>query len=104
PLRRLAVAVAALRLPYRPLLPVEAEPPQVVEDRLLAAGHVAGRVGVVDPQQEPVAEAAVRDGGEGVADVQRPGRARRETDAHGRSGRLARHAFGSLSDTRAVSV
>ena len=48
------------------------------EDRLLAAGHVPRRVGVVDPQQQPVAERAVRDGAERVADVQRPGRAGRE--------------------------
>ena len=49
-------------------------------------GDVPRRVGVVDPQQHPVAEAAVRDRAQRVADVQRPGRAGCEPDAgHGPS-------------------
>jgi A/G-specific adenine glycosylase len=60
-------------LPDRPLVPVDAEPAEVGEDRVLAAGNVALRVGVVDPQQHPVSERPVRDRAEGVADVERSG-------------------------------
>ena len=83
--RRREVALGALALPHRPVVPLDPEPAQVLEDRLLAAGHVARRVGVVDPQQQPVAEAAVRHRAQRVADVQRPGRARSEADAHHQS-------------------
>ena len=79
--RRLAVARLPLALAHRPLVPVDPEPAQVVEDRLLAAGQVARRVGVVDAQQHRVAEVAVGDRAERVADVERAGRARREADA-----------------------
>ena len=52
--RCLAVALGSLALPHRPLVPREAEPVEVAEDLLLAAGHVPRGVGVVDPQQHPV--------------------------------------------------
>ena len=88
-LRRFTVSLATLRLANRPLVPLHAQPLQVVENRLLAARHVSGRVGVVDPKQQPVAEAAVGDGRQRVPDVQRPGRARREANASHRS--ILRH-------------
>ena len=80
-LRRGQVALGALALPHRALVPGDAEPAEVGDDRLLAARDVPRRVGVVDPQQQVVAEAAVRDGAQRVADVQRPGRAGCEPDA-----------------------
>ena len=84
-LRRRQMALGALALPHRPLVPLDAEPAQVLDDRLLSARDVARGIGVVDPQQEPVAEAAVRDGAQRVADVERPGRARSEPHAHHQS-------------------
>ena len=78
PLRSRAVDLLAVALPERPLVPADAEPLEVAQDLLLAAGHVSRRVGVVDPQQEVVAEVAVGDGAEGVPDVERPRRARCE--------------------------
>ena len=87
PLGRLGVDAAALALPHGPFVPGDAEPAEVVEDRLLAAGHVALRVGVVDAQDERAAvlvgEGAVGDGAERVAEMERPRRARREADADG---------------------
>ena len=76
-----AVELLPLALADRPLVPGEAEPLEVAEDRLLPAPDVARRVGVVDPQQHPVALAAIDDGAEGVPDVERARRAGREPDA-----------------------
>ena len=75
------LAIGALARAHRSLVPLHAEPLEVADDRLLAAGHVPGRIGVVDPQQQPVAERAVRDGAERVPDVERAGRAGREANA-----------------------
>jgi hypothetical protein len=61
-LPRLEVPLAPVALPHRPLVPVDPEPLQVAQQLVLAAGHVAGRVGVVYPQQHPVAERPVGDG------------------------------------------
>ena len=77
----LAVALLPLALADRALLPGEPEPLEVADDLLLPARHVPLRIGVVDPQQHPVAEAAVGDGAEGVTDVQGAGRAGCETDS-----------------------
>ena len=74
----LAVALLPLALAHRALVPLEPEPLEVAEDLLLPARHVARRIGVVDPQQHPVAEAAVGDRAERVADVERARRARSE--------------------------
>ena len=68
---RLEVPLAPLALAHRAFVPLEPEPLEVAQQLLLAAGDVAGRVGVVDPQQQPVAERTVGDRAEGVADVQR---------------------------------
>src|SRR5207247_7976478 len=57
--RRLAVPIGSLARTHGPLVPSEPEPDEVAEDRLLPTGHVAGRVGVVDPKQHPVAERAL---------------------------------------------
>src|SRR5829696_8390972 len=80
-----AVSLLTLALPDRPLVPFDAEPPQVLEDRLLAAGDVPCGVGVVDPQQHLAPEVPVGDGAERVSDVKRARRARSEADT--------RHAF-----------
>ncbi len=96
-LRRCTVSLATLRLAHRPLVPLHAQPLQVVENRLLAARHVPGRVGVVDPQQQPVAEAAVGDRRQRVPDVQRAGRARREANALGGCGLSAGHDTASMA-------
>ena len=78
---RLAIPILPLALPDRPVLPGEAEPLEIADDLLLAAGHVPLRVGVVDPQQHPVADPAVGDGAECVTDVQGAGRARCEANS-----------------------
>ena len=77
---RLDVAFPPLALAHRPLVPLDSEPLEVAQQLLLTAGHVARRVGVVDPEQQPVAEAAVGDRAERVPDVQRAGRAGSEAD------------------------
>ena len=78
--RRVEVALRPLALPDRPLVPGDAEPGEIVQDRLLAAGNVSRGIGVVDAKKEPIAEPPVRDCAERVPDVQRPGGARREAD------------------------
>ena len=50
--RRLGMTRRPLALPDRPLVPRDPEPAEIGEDRLLAAGHRALGVGVVDPQDE----------------------------------------------------
>ena len=71
--RRCPVDVAALALADRALVPGELEPAEIVEDRVLPALDDPRRIGVVDAEQEHaivlVGEAAVRDGGERVAEV-----------------------------------
>ncbi len=80
-LRRVAICVLTLALTDWPLLPRDPEPLEVAHDRLLAVRDVPGGVGVVDAQEHPVAECAVRDHRQRVADVERAGRARREANA-----------------------
>jgi A/G-specific adenine glycosylase len=79
--RCLAVAVLPFALSHGSLVPSEPEPLEVADDLLLAARDVSLRIGVVDPEEHPVAERAVGDGAEGVPDVERPGRAWSETDS-----------------------
>ncbi len=52
PLRRGAVELLPLALANRALVPGEAEPLEIAEDRLLPARDVPRRVGVVDAQEE----------------------------------------------------
>ena len=52
PLGGRGVERAALALPHRPLVERDAEPGEVVEDRLLPALDRAARIRVVDPQHE----------------------------------------------------
>ena len=52
----LAMALGALALPHRSLVPRDPEPLEIAEDRLLPARDVARSVGVVDAQEHPVAE------------------------------------------------
>ena len=75
------VTLGALALAHRTVVPRDPEPAQVVDDRLLPARDVPRSVRVVEAQQEPVADATVRDRAQGIADVQRARRARREPDA-----------------------
>ena len=77
-LARRAMALLPLARADRPLVPLDTEPLEVAHDRLLASGDVPARIGVVDPEQHRVAESAVRDRAERVADVERAGGARRE--------------------------
>ena len=79
---RLEVTIAPLGLTGRTLVPRDAEPFEIAQQGLLAAGNVPSGVGVVDPEQHPVAEATVRDGAERVAHVERAGGRGRETHAH----------------------
>jgi hypothetical protein len=92
-LRGFAMPLGAVALPDRPFVPANAEPLEVAEDRLLAAGDVARRVRVVDPQEHPVRQATGRDGAQCVSDVERArrawseacsGLARHPDDANGR--------------------
>ena len=79
----LAVPLGALALQHRAFVPRDPEPLEVAQDRLLPAGDVARGIGVVDPQQHPVAEPAVRDRAQRVAEVERARRARRKADSDG---------------------
>src|SRR5205814_10686868 len=82
-LRRLAVAFGALALTHRALVPPETEPFEVVEDRLGAARHVPGGIGVVDAEEERpavlVGEDAICHRAERPSQVERAGGARRKT-------------------------
>jgi hypothetical protein len=77
---RFDVPLPPFALAHRPLVPLDSEPLEVAQQLLLTAGHVARGVGVVDPEQQPVAETAVGDRAERVADVQRTGWAGSEAD------------------------
>ena len=81
--RRLTMTRDTLALAGRSLVPRQPQPLQVFEDRLDRTVHLAGAIGVVDPEQQPVTATPVGDCGEGAAEVQRPCRARRETDSRG---------------------
>jgi hypothetical protein len=74
----LEVPLAPLALANRAVVPREPEPLEVAQQLLLPAGQIASRVGVVDPQQRPPAQRAVRDRAERVANVQGARRARSE--------------------------
>ncbi len=85
PFERLAVALGALVLAHRPLVPVELEPAQRVEDLLDVLGGRALAVGVLDPQdhlspapagEEPVVQCRPRS-----PDVQGARRRRGEANA-----------------------
>jgi hypothetical protein len=93
----LAMAVRTVALAGRPLVPRQPEPLEVAEDRVDGAGHLARPVRVVDPEQHPLATAAVGDRGEGAAEVERARRARRKTDSGG-------HALSLRSPDETTSV
>ena len=86
-LERLAVALRALGLEDRPLVPVELQPAQRIEDLLDVLRRRALAVGIFDPQherailalgQQPVVQRRA-----GAADVERPGRGWSKANAHG---------------------
>ena len=85
------VDLSPRRLAHRPLVDADAEPGEVAQDPVLPALDVARGIGVVDTQDEDAAvvvgEAPVGDGGERVAEMERPGGARREADADAGGGR-----------------
>ncbi len=80
-LGRFAVPLLPLALAHGALVPADAEPLEVAQDRLFPAREVPSRVGVVDSEEHVIALAPVDHRAEGIADVQRAGRARREADA-----------------------
>ena len=92
-LQDVGVDLAALALAVRrvgaadlgALVPVEAEPAHHLEQRVVGLLAVAGRVGVLDPEDERAAvvtgEGPVEQGRAGQADVGRAGRGRAEADA-----------------------
>ncbi len=94
PLEHVAVALGAFGLEDRPLVPVELEPAQRVEDLLDVLGRRALAVGVLDAQQQRAILAAgeqpVVEGGARAANVQRTGGRGGEADAerigHGQQG------------------
>ena len=71
------------------LVPVESQPAQVVQDRPFRFSRRALAVGVLDAQHEPSAlspsEQPVEQRRAGVADVQEPGGAGGEAEAHGKA-------------------
>ena len=89
-LDRRPVAPGALRLVIRcmrpadlgPLIPVDAQPPEPVQNRLQRRGHVALGIGVVNPQQElpfvPAGEQPVEQRRAHAADVEVSGGTGRE--------------------------
>ena len=85
-LQRFAVAGRAVGLQDRPLVPVELQPAQRVEDLLDVLRRGALAVGVLDPQHQLAVVVArqqpVEQGRAGAADVQRTRGRRRETDPH----------------------
>src|SRR5688500_541794 len=97
-LRVTKIAVTALGLPVRavlasvgPLIPIEAEPCQVVVDAVLGSRDITVDVGIFDTQDEGAAvlagEQPVEHGDARVADVQRAGGTRREPGADHDDGR-----------------
>ena len=77
----LAMTLRALALPHRAFIPWNAEPFEVFQDRLLSARNVPRRIGVVDPQQHPLAQPPIRGSAQGVAEMKRACGARREADS-----------------------
>ena len=86
--RRLAVPLHPSALTHRPLVPADPEPFEVGDDPLLRSRHLALDVRVVDPQQEPVAAPAIRDGRERTAEMKRAGRAGGEASSDGHPANL----------------
>ena len=84
----LAWRSARCGLEDRPLVPVEVQPAQRVEDLLDVLGGRSLAVGIFDPQHERAALAAreqpVVERGSGAADVERPGRGWSKANAHER--------------------
>ena len=82
-LRRRGIAIEPRRLPLV-LVPVEAKPLEIRLDRLGEFRPRALAIGVVEAQQEPPAglarEEPIDQRGAGIAEMQPPGRAGRETD------------------------
>src|SRR5262249_33433782 len=81
------VEIEAFRLPERPA-GRQAEPFEIVADRVVELGGRALTIGVVDPQDErpviPAREKEVVERRSDIADMESPGRRRRESgnDAH----------------------
>ena len=75
-------------------VPVEAEPFETVDDRRRRLGGRAHPVGVLDAQPETAAmmagEEPVEQGGARPADMQKPGRRRREADGGGHAPRMGK--------------
>src|SRR5581483_10442311 len=80
------VVAEALRLKERPLVPLQIEPLEAVQDRRERGVDVALLIGVVDaeqvfaavaPREQPVEERRAH-----AADVEKPGRRRRESRAY----------------------
>src|SRR5438309_571686 len=82
------VAVEPERLEVRSLVPVESQPAQRRLDALGPLGAGALEVGVLDPEDERsvlvmAGVEPIEQGGAGAADVEEPGRGRREPDPDG---------------------
>ena len=100
----LPMALGALRLKDRPLVPVELQPAQRVDDLAHVLGGRALAIGVLDAQQQLPAfvagEQPVEQRRTGTADVQRSGGRWREANLH----RIAPHANGSRPPAHAVLI
>src|ERR1035441_17706 len=85
--KTVALAIGRMRTAHvGALVPIDAEPLQVVQQLIFVAGLAALKVGVFDAQDHGSAglagEQPVVKCGAGIADVQLPGRRRSETDAY----------------------
>ena len=66
------MALDAAALAHRPFVPIDAEPAEIVGDRVGRALELAAGIGVVDAEEQPLAAPAVGDGREGAAEMKRP--------------------------------
>jgi hypothetical protein len=83
----LRLAIGAMRSPDgRSLVPIEAQPLHVLEDRLLVLRLGTLPVGILDAQDElaamPAGEQPIKEGGTSAPDVQVPCGAGGETDSN----------------------
>ncbi len=83
PVQRLPVKIQPLGLEDYLPVPLDSEPAEILDDRIDMIGAGSARVDILDPKQEGASSAAREivgeQGRESVAQMQLPGRARRES-------------------------
>ncbi len=99
PRQTLALQVGPVGAPHiRPLVPVEAQPGQAIQNRRLRFSAVAALVGVLHAQDEAASLAAgkgpIEEGGAGQAQVNAARGARRYADANAHGGKCTASRVG----------